>query len=197
MTRPIVPAGIELVIHAKQNGSDRMHVIHASAAATHPTAGELQLAAETVAAAIGAGLGRWSTSVTFYTVVATDISQLDGQQYTYTMSPPLQGTQASQALPGNVALVTTFASTHGGRSGHGRVYNFGLTTNGLITPDTVSSSYADIWTSLWQGLSNALTGVGLPMCVFSRKNLALYPLQGVHTDPNLDSQRRRLVGRGR
>jgi hypothetical protein len=196
MSRPIVPAGIEVVAKARQAGSDRLHVIHVSANDPTPSAAELQEAAEVLQSRIAESPDNWALGVEWISVTATDISQLDGQQYTATFSPPLATTRTGVPMPGNVALVTSFRSTHGGRVGHGRVYNFGLVSTDLGSNGTVLAAVAAMWTSFWSTTSAAYTTSGLPLCVFSRKNLALYPVQAVVTEQNLDSQRRRLIGRG-
>jgi hypothetical protein len=196
-TRPLVPAGIEIVIYAKQEGTERLNVIHASANGNTPTAEELQTAAETVGNQIASNLSAWHSSVVFDKVVATDISQPEGPSYVFPIPTPNTGTAAGDAMPANAALVVSINSTHGGRSGHGRIYHFGLPSTLTGGGSFVSNGYRNLVQTTWHTISTVMTSAGLPLCVFSRKNLALYPWQGESVDTTIDSQRRRLPGRGR
>lgn len=112
------------------------------------------------------------------------------------------GVAGSPTVSNNTTLVTTFQTDLRGRSYRGRVY-----TVGIPTADVVSSVEADPGYSL--DLNNAYAAInsyltsGFVHCVISYQNnnvmrttAARTPVTGYRTESRLDSQRRRLEGRG-
>lgn len=194
--RPLVPAGIEIVLQAREFQSVRLNVLHASAGGNTPSAQELTLAARTVRQEIENWLVLYSAFVEFEYVKATDISQPEGQTAVDVFSA-ISGSRAGLPAPSNSAACVSISSVHGGRSGHGRIYQYGLVADNIEPGDTLKATYRAGVINMWSAINNQMTGAGLPLCVFSRKHLALYPWQSVYMDAPTDSQRRRLAGRGR
>lgn len=144
------------------------------------------------------------TTFTLQTVYMTDLTSQTSFTVTHTAGLPSAGTNGGDPLPFNCALVASFRTAQRGRSGRGRNYVSGW-------PETqVSASTAD---SLRVGRIltgyNLLIGAGtfvagLQWVVVSRFHdgipravgLAI-PITSVVVDPTMDSQRRRLPGRGR
>lgn len=156
----------------------------------------------------------WRTSVRPFTVqscilescAAKDLSTLVGAAAEYTTSLPVAGGNDTQAAPLNVTCAVHWGTGTGGRSGHGRTYHIGLCNTQCGSDSRLTNAAVaeikDAYETLRVGLDNALLGVefgilsrytaGAP-----RPNGILYPITGVSLEQTLDSQRRRLPGRGR
>lgn len=151
----------------------------------------------------GAMLGLRSPSCTLKLVRARDISQQNGPVVEHDPTTAVTGTQTGIALPGNVTVAVKWSTGRGGRSFRGRTYHIGLTTN-MVTGDQLSSSFFNSMISSYQALlnqqveDNALTGVVVSYSAnkFWRSTAVSTPILAPSIDPNLDSQRRRLAGRG-
>ena len=136
-------------------------------------------------------------------VRATDLASQTGAVVNYGTGLPLAGSGASPSLPNNVALVVTKRTALRGRSYRGRLYHPGLNeaqvTGNVVAPSSVASIIV-----LWNNyLSLAITGDEALLCVVSRYNNNAPRTTGVATlvtgltsDGFIDSQRRRLPGRG-
>jgi hypothetical protein len=117
---------------------------------------------------------------------------------------PAAGTRDRDAFPGNVTLAVHWGTGLMGRSYHGRTYHLGLPTDQaansiMLAPAlaTLLSHYDDLRT----GLDSAFVAVdfGVLSTVHlgaPRTTPILTPITGVAIDSALDSQRRRLPGRG-
>lgn len=134
----------------------------------------------------------------------TDLSTDTSPAYTYAApTPHPTGGSGNPALPGSVAICVSFRTNGRGRSARGRNYVAGLTepsvtgnTLDATTIGSIQTSYSHIpglafdnpWE--WGVLSRFHLGVERAAGVFQLINSA------VIVDPYVDSQRRRLTGRG-
>jgi len=116
----------------------------------------------------------------------------------YSPPGPNPGTQAGELDPGNAALCTTVKTGNIGRKYRGRNYAGGFTEN--VTQGSTALS------SLVLAVGNLMTAVRIfsgtgtvpvNMVVASRKFLFLTDVISQFTNAQIDSQRRRLIGRGR
>lgn len=146
-----------------------------------------------------------SNQLTLREIYVTDLSSATGAAYTFVPPTPLPvGGDTAAAMPGNVSLAVSFRTAARGRSYRGRNYIVGLVepavTGNAVSTDFASgmqtgyselldSPFSDDW--LWVVASrfanNAPRAVGLATPVTSVTVV----------DPYVDSQRRRLRGRGR
>jgi len=117
---------------------------------------------------------------------------------------PVVGTDPSVALPNNVTLAIKKGTGLIGRSYRGRTYHIGL-TEAEVTGNTVHGPTVTALLNAYEGLKQPL-GVLIPvdLCVLSEVENGAPRTAGVCTevtgfgvDPVIDSQRRRLPGRGR
>lgn len=118
--------------------------------------------------------------------------------------PAVPGEGTSPAEPNNVSLCVSFRTAFRGRSARGRNYVVGL-QNSQVTNSHVDAGVADFFITAYQQLQGAGDFVaGLEWGVLSRfsggdpRTTALFrPIIAVTVvDNTLDSQRRRLPGRG-
>jgi hypothetical protein len=153
----------------------------------------------------------WSTNVkphvpatvSFINVKMTDLTVAFGPVVDYATSLPMVGTNASPSMPNNCALVITKRTALRGRSYRGRIYHVGLTEGNTVANQYNSGSVAALVTAY-----NLLRNVTLASAtafevVVSRIQAGVPLAAGVSTtvtthtcDGILDSQRRRLPGRG-
>lgn len=112
------------------------------------------------------------------------------------------GTNGAGTVPNNSTLVTTFATDLRGRSYRGRAYWPGITTASLLDAVTVLTPYAAAQNSAFASLNGYLRA-GYAHAIISYQNAGVMrttaartPVTGYRTEVKLDSQRRRLAGRG-
>lgn len=115
-----------------------------------------------------------------------------------------QGTVANPALPNNVTLCVSLRSNFAGRSARGRLYWLALYES-VVAANTVDSGHATAITSAVQFLNSAITTIGYDWQIVSffsngipRPGGPVYfsVADAIIVDPIVDSQRRRLPGRG-
>lgn len=134
----------------------------------------------------------------------TDLSTVSSPAYEFNAPTPNPGGGgAGQALPGNANLVVSFRTLARGRSYRGRNYVCGLPEN-LVDGNTVANSLVAALQAAYNGLRALPFDNPWEHVVISRFNAGAPRTTGVATkvtnavvvDPYIDSQRRRLTGRG-
>jgi hypothetical protein len=136
-------------------------------------------------------------------VLARDLTVQNGLSLESTSSLPITGTNSNAGCSNNVTLAVKWQTGYAGRSYRGRTYFIGLTENN-VTGDTVAGAYASGLQGAFEQLMSDLDGAGFGMGVLSRYHNnaprtagVLTPITSVSVDTVIDSQRRRLQGRGR
>jgi hypothetical protein len=117
---------------------------------------------------------------------------------------PAPGGSTDNALPGNVTLAVHWGTGRRGRSYSGRTYHLGLhqtQIDGDQVEQNTLDSLQDAYNALRTALDNALVGVEFSVLSVQgnkewRDPAILTPITGVSIDPDVDSQYRRLAGRG-
>jgi hypothetical protein len=112
------------------------------------------------------------------------------------------GVAAAGTVPNNVSLVTTFQTDLRGRSYRGRAYLPGISTANIDSPTEADPTFAATATTVYQYIPTSIPA-GWTHVVISNQNggvvrtsAARTPVTGYRTEVRLDSQRRRLEGRG-
>lgn len=114
------------------------------------------------------------------------------------------GDGASPMMPNNVTWVVKFTTGSTGRSQRGRNYVVGL-MEGSVVNNQINELLADQFVAAYQVLLGIATDLNLDWCILSRRagnaerdvGLGFKILAVTYTDLTIDSQRRRLPGRGR
>jgi hypothetical protein len=164
---------------------------------------------ETLAAALATWWGdnyapAISDDVSLQAVRVTDLSNEEAPSIEYNTSLPIPGENTSPSLPNNCALCVSFRTANRGRTARGRNYIVGLCEN-QTTNSQVDAGVPDFFTDAYSLLIGAGTFVtGYQWCVVSRYFQGIprvsgiaRPVTGVRVvDMVIDSQRRRLPGRG-
>lgn len=152
----------------------------------------------------------WSTNLKSLVTVDCSLVQIDVKDMTSQYAPginfttglPLAGTANTEGSPTNVTIAVKFTTGLSGRSFRGRVYHIGLPSS-VWTADQVDSSH---FASMMTAYRNLVTSppTDWQMVIASQYNSGAWRTTGVATDviaaggdSYLDSQRRRLIGRGR
>lgn len=144
-------------------------------------------------------------NVSLNRIVATDMSSSSGYSLVYTAGLPLVGGDAvAHILPNNVSLAVKLAGSGRGRSSRGRVFQVGLVQE-YVNGNTVASAYITLLKEAYEALmSIPMTAGSAQLVVVSKfvnkiaRSVGLIsPVVSVAIDAVIDSQRRRLPGRGR
>lgn len=142
-------------------------------------------------------------SVQFLRVEARGMRAQADITTTAIVSPAVFGVDTTPALPGNVAFCVTHTTGLTGRSNRGRTY-FGGLGEGRISGDTILQNVADSLVGSLYDIRQAASAVNWEHVVVSLYNNKTPRATGVtipvtgyrYADRTLDSQRRRLRGRG-
>lgn len=197
VAEPHINGWTQITVWYSDAGGQHSNVFNYKSA-TQPGPGEMS----------GIASNFWSLVGTAYKAIMTAQHNIDkieartrwvGVNYFGVFYPtqPQPGTVAGDGLPNNAASVISWKSGARGRSFNGRTYMGGL-GEGQVTLDTASST---LLTNL-QTLANLIatftniTGTPMTFVVASVKLLQLVPILKDVIDNIIDSQRRRLTGRG-
>jgi hypothetical protein len=123
----------------------------------------------------------------------------------YNLPTPNAGTIAGNSFPLNVSFCLRLTTGFAGRSYRGRLYIPGVSPDSTgPTPNNLLLASATGYVALLEQLKTALDAADLTWVVLSYRNDGAWrdeavatPITGIsYFDLNLDSQRRRLAGRG-
>lgn len=117
--------------------------------------------------------------------------------FTLAISPPQTGGRVQDGLPGNVTFCVSLHTALASRRTRGRKYFSGLGEADVTGNSFDTSQGGAILTGISNMIGN-LAANSTPLCIFSPTGLTLVPvISAVAVDYFVDSQRRRLTGRGR
>jgi len=171
--------------------------------ATPPDVSDLNLlAAELETWQQGYQRGLVPNAVILNEVQCTDLTTESGPGIVYTTGLPAPGVGGTVALPNNVTLAVTFLTELRGRSYRGRNYYIQLAES-EVTANTVTALKITEITDMYEALMDPGT-ISVPTWVVvsrytdgaPRTTGVATPITGVRVNPTIDSQRRRLPGRG-
>lgn len=146
-----------------------------------------------------------NNTVALVQIQSIDLSSANAQARSLFISPPEAGTlTVTSPLPSNVSIVATARTVLRGRNYRGRIYLPGLGSDYLVSPVTYSATQiVNIITALSWLLNVANTASEILVVVskflnkVARSSGVKTPVTSWTMDTALDSQRRRLLGRGR
>lgn len=192
-------------IFARLDGQQVMNTLFYQLA-TQPTHVELVELAASIADVITETMfGYMPTSWVGQYVFAYDLTVADGANAVDDSILGLVGADEGSPLPNNVSLAIARKNGLRGRAGNGRVFWQGLPSSAMADENTVTSAYADLLVELMGTFDAAAEGLGWTPVILSYQNAGvvsseatIYPITSWSvTDLVVDSQRRRLPGRGR
>lgn len=142
-----------------------------------------------------------SNTLVLYEIVVKELRP-DGIAVLYTDGLPITGAKSEEALPNNVALAVHWGTGLVGRSRHGRTFHMGLCIDQVTSNHCdVASAIQTVYDNLRTALDNITLNVEFSVVSFVvskewRRDPLVTPISGVAVESTLDSQRRRLPGRG-
>lgn len=120
------------------------------------------------------------------------------------VSPASPGSRTGTPEPGNVTLTVSWRTGLAGRAYRGRIYSAGVSENDVTTTDTATSTLLALLAIAGAQLISQLATNATPLVIFHRPHTVPHPLDNRFTvvtsyvmENLIDSQRRRLPGRGR
>lgn len=136
-------------------------------------------------------------------IVCTAQDTASSPGFTLVISPAEPGTAAGSPMPNNVAVVATHRTAQRGRNFRGRTYIPAVSQNLQFSPGTLTPGAASGIASAIFTLKAAIDAIAMIWVVASKffnklpRAVGLTtPVTAVSVDTPLDSQRRRLPGRG-
>jgi len=146
----------------------------------------------------------FSTAFQLIAVKATDLTTASSPSVTVPSPTVHTGSVASPPTSNNVALVLSERTESRGRSYRGRVYAAGMPSEERSDATTMSADYVGDFINAWLGFFNAIEGEsgGTHVVVSRAHNNAprstavMTEITSYSANRQLDSQRRRLAGRG-
>ena len=148
--------------------------------------------------------------VTLREIVCTDMSSETGAQGSFATETPTVGDLDEPPLPTGTSLAISFRTALRGRSFRGRNYAVGLVKSHTTGPNTFTDAIVTAYQTAYNNLIAVATGAGFTWVVVSRFSgvdaegkpipralgVTTPVTSVVMTDNIVDSQRRRLPGRG-
>lgn len=145
-----------------------------------------------------------SNEYQFREVYAVDLTTNDGPTATFTPVGSGLGQQLGPVLPNNVALCVSFRTARRGRSFRGRNFVPAIRETD-VTDNQFSEAAIARYVAAYEDVQTGMAGLSFVMCVVSRNTNNAARTAGIaepitailSVDDVVDSQRRRLPGRGR
>lgn len=143
-----------------------------------------------------------TSNLSLVNFIATDLDSQTGPRVEDASGLPLAGSLAGASMPNNVTLVVKWTTGNRGRSFRGRTYHLGL-EDGQVTQNTIAATPLANLTTAYNNLIVDVTTAGWTLVVASRYADNAPRAEGITTpitlasiEGTVDSQRRRLPGRG-
>lgn len=145
-----------------------------------------------------------ATTVSLRQIYLQDVSEENGTVLEYTQNLPASGGDAWASMPNNVTCAFALRTGRSGRSYNGRIYHVGLTedsvTNSYIQPirfTQMLDAYSELRTIEGANGTNFTIAVASAVSGGVERSVGVVtPVLSVTGDASVDSQRRRLPGRG-
>ena len=164
--------------------------------AGQPTAGELSsLNTEFITRVLGALRLMSCNDLTWEGIKSYDASVVNGATANTAITSNGGGTRPGFSLPGNVAHAVQFDTAQRGRSFRGRTFITNLSESD-VQGDSVTTDLLNLEASFANAIIGNYVGGRFSFAIGSRKLEGSTAVAGYKLDPIVDSQRRRLSGRG-
>lgn len=200
-----VPFTAQVELFFLQDGQQLENTLYFTRADTYDVAELTALANAIIAWWTAELLPLTSNTVQLRAVKATSLQSASAPAVEVAPASSLFGSATSPALPNNVTIAIKFLTNFRGRWARGRNYVIGLVEN-VVTANAISQAHADALQDAYNTLTTTTyVNATYDWVVVSRQfentprveGFASSITSAVLTDLTVDSQRRRLPGRGR
>jgi len=196
--QPYVDRWIKLDAKFAHEGSTMIHSMNLLGPVSRPTESQLITLCNSWYTNVWPALqATMSNTYTLAIVTATDRYAVTGAFGSFTPAVLPSGSKAGDPLPANDNCVISLKTGLSGRTAHGRLYAFGFTDSDALG-SYVTSAQIVLLSNLAIAMLAFAGGIGISVdwAVLSLKDEILRPINGYSVDNVIDSQRRRLPGRG-
>lgn len=195
-----VPNGIKLALEALQNDIPVVNVMYVTSVSA-PVLTDLEDAAQVLMDFWEANiLPNLHVSYVVQRIVATDVSEENGQQAIVTPTGDGAGELTGDAMAANAAMVISWRTANTGRSFRGRTYIGGFSAGSILTAQTFETAFAAGFANGFGDLLDLFQTAGYTLVVVSKflngaaRIVALATeIINVIVDNKIDSQRRRTA----
>jgi len=144
-----------------------------------------------------------SVNLTLHEFYMTDLTTQTSPTYSFPRTPPLAGQMTGECAPNNVSLCVSLRTNARGRSARGRNYLPGIPIS-VLTLSEVTTVWSSAIEAAYDSLRASTSASPWVMCIVSKRadkvwrpTALIQPVTAVIVLDNVvDSQRRRLPGRG-
>lgn len=195
---------VEMVYHYLSQVVENVYHVIQGDGATAPTVDQMT--------AVATAFKNWenvtakaehSNSLGLYNILVKDLTSRDAPAIDYQTGLPIQGANVGQALPGNVTVAIKWETGFRGRSFRGRTYHVGMTATQVLGDQLVVGTQASLLAIYRALIADVFAVPGCELGVVSYASHNAWRAAGLFTpiidcsiNADLDSQRRRLAGRG-
>ena len=198
-----VPNTIKMELLFGAQGQKLENVLHIECAQAPGTAIAIAIAGDVISWWNSTMKPLIASDVALTGIRMTSLDSSDGFQLEYNVGLPIFGTAAATGLPLNVTACIRLTTYQRGRAYTGKLFHVGM-INAQTAGNALYSGFVATLKNAYEGLISALTDTDyLPVVVSKvlhgvvRTNPEVTTIVGVAVESYLDSQRRRLTGRGR
>lgn len=145
----------------------------------------------------------FSSQMALTQVTVTNQDAANAEQYVKIVSPAVAGGAGAASVPNNAACCVTLRTALRGRNYRGRMYFAGIPTTSVTDSVTFLLAFISGVLTALSSLKTTIEGLGAVWVVVSkyfnktpRAQGLVTPITAVAADTFIDSQRRRLSGRG-
>lgn len=200
--QPVTDA-FQILVNYRQAGQQLQNQFYCNVNSSPPT--NLH---EAIGATFEAWLrDQWSTVASdqaeVNNIVVTDVRTAGGVQLTIVPATPLTGDVSGEAMPTGTTITASWRTGLAGRSFRGRTYHVGLAESQCTGNSIASGIRTQMLTAYGRLILDTQAG-DYPLAVCSRVSNGAPRVSGILTNVSaviveefIDSQRRRLTGRGR
>lgn len=197
-----VPNTVMVEMVYRWDGQTVENVFHASNAVSYDETDIADLLDVFRLWGINDALPTMSNTVTLVNLIGTDLDSATGPRIEDATGLPVAGSAVSPSMPNNVSVVVKWTTANRGRSYRGRTYWIGLREDVVAANQIVAAQQTAIVNAATALLADvALAGWALVVASRYTDNAPraqgiTTPITGFSVEPTIDSQRRRLPGRG-
>lgn len=192
-----IPGVVQVEARFTLFGQQIENVYHVGGLPSPAPVADMELIAGVFNTAVsGSMMPQMSADLIFREIFVRDLSEAGGAEFTLATTPAQPGGVGAESAASNAAFCVALRTARGGRRYRGRKYFSGMPRT-LVTADVINTTWADQMVAFLSELIASVEAAGFFLGIVSKLLHAITPIISASAvDLNVDSQRRRLVGRG-